>query len=225
MLLTAVLFTCVHLYGQSPGKPSVDLKTFVTREYIHGIPYEEAKAYGAKVLPELITMLNDKTYENHHVNVVSVMGRIGDKTAIKPLMSFLRSQKGEVNYETFITVLSIFQALGFIAQNNNEALQILSDWSNPDYVQKNGPVISYKNYKGLEMATLISRLAIQGLGVSGRTEALTLLQDINNPAGIKRLRFNPKLSNDTKSAIELNRQVKTQGVTKTFGKEGKNNEK
>jgi len=215
LLFITALFNCVHIYGQSP---SVDVKTFVTRQYTHGMPYEEAKAYGPKALPELKMMLKNLAYEESRPNIVSLMGRIGDKAAIDPLMSFLYEQKGEVNYSTFIAVLATFQALGFIAQNNDEALQILSNWSSTDYMQKMGLNISFENYKGDRMATLLSRMAIQGLGVSGRVEALTLLQNIGNPAGTKRSRFNSELNADLKSAIELNRQVRTQGVTRTFGK-------
>lgn len=202
--------------GQIQLQKKLGVREFVSRQYVHGMPYEEAKAYGAQALPELVTLLNDQQFEEYRPNIISLMGRIGDSKAINPLMGYLLAQKGEVKYPTFISILATFQALGFIAQTSDKALQILSSWSDPAYVQKSGFSASYRNYKDLEMAVLLSRMAIQGLGVSGRTEALSLLQ--YGPIA-KQGRFKDRLDSDVKSAITLNRRIQTQGVAKTFGKE------
>lgn len=215
LFLVAILLHSTYCWSQVP---KTDLKTFVTTTYQHGMPYDEAKAFGPKVIPQLVTMLNDGNYEDYRPNIVSMIGRIGDAKAIKPLKNYLYSLKGEISYPTFISALAIFQALGYIAQNGNgEALKMLQDWTDPEYYSKSGLSFSYGNYKGSLMGSSISSLAIQGLGISGRPEALSFLKEMDNR---KSSRHKQKLENSVKSAIKLNNRVKAEGPSKVFGKEG-----
>lgn len=215
VFFTAILLQSIFCWSQTPP---TDLKTFVTRTYFHGMPYLEAKAYGPKAIPQLQNMLIDLNYEEYRPNIVSMIGRIGDAKGIKPLKDYLYSLKGEISYSTFISMLAIFQSLGYIAQSGNqEAIKMLTEWSDPDYYSKSGLSFTYGNYKGSLMGSSISSIAIQGLGISGRPEALNVLKQMDNPRSIKNRQ---NLSSSVKSAIQLHNRVKLEGAAKVFGKEG-----
>ena len=214
-----VLGTMLMLYGISAGAQTVTLplREFVTKKYIHGVPYEDAKAYGRNVIPELTALLADVSYEVYRPNIVSVMGMIGDPSAVLPLKNYLYGQKGEISYSTFISVLAVFQALGYIAQSGDpDALQMLKNWSDPNYWNTAGLNFSYKSYKGPVMGEAISSLALQGLGISGREEALQHLEKVNSGASLAKRK--PSFDSCVKSAIQLNKRVKTEGAVKVFGK-------
>lgn len=67
------------------------------------------------------------------------------------------------------------------------------------------------------MGSSINNLAIQGLGISGRPEALQVLEGMNSDSNQRSM---STLSNSVKSAIKLNKRVKNEGPIEVFGKEG-----
>ena len=62
--------------------PTEDLRAFVTKWYVHGTPYAEARAYGPGAIPDLVAMLHDPEMEPHWVKVVYTLGCIGDPLSL-----------------------------------------------------------------------------------------------------------------------------------------------
>ena len=227
ILIVLILAVCLAAYGsaQPVHPPQTTLRAFVTQQYVHGIPYEQAKAYGSKAIPELAGMLGNAHFEEFRPNIVLTLGMIGDAAAIPHLKAFLRKQKGELSHPDFIAVLATFQAFGYLSQGGNrEALQLLTDGADPDYWNSTGLRFSYNNYRGQPLADLVSSMAVQGLGVSGRPEALAALERMSTANAATANRTGEPGQRESRQnaiteAIDLNKKVQAQGAGKVFGKE------
>jgi HEAT repeat protein len=193
----------------------VDIRTFVTNWYPHGLPCPEAHAYGPGAVPDLAAMLGDPSLEAHWVNVVAALGCIRDATAVQPLMDFMKRQQGPVSVEVFRAVLGVLPAVGQIASGGDPAaIQIITDFVDSGAVRRYGVGLVYGRYHDDALAEVLGRMAINGLGVSGRPEAL---------AHLKRLSGDPALRKDwldnVSEAISLNERVMRLGPAKAFGEE------
>lgn len=209
-----VFMSYLNLHGQ-PSRPEVDLKTFVTREYIHGLPYDEAKLYGVTAVPALLLMLNNPDFERFWGNIVAAIGYIGNPSATKPLLEFIQSQEGEISVDRFRAVLSAFQALGHIAQSGDRlALTELANYNNLNSWKEKKLAFSYGIYKREALSEVLSRQAIQGLGISGRPEAYRILSEMS-----KRKDLRKDWIDNVNDAMSLNEKVKMYGARKLFGKE------
>ena len=99
----------------------VDVRTFVTRFYAHGIPYAEAKALGKAAIPELVALLKDSRMEPHWTKVVWVLGCIGDPSVTPPLLDFLKRQQGPISVDAFRAALAVLPSLGHVARGGDTA--------------------------------------------------------------------------------------------------------
>lgn len=195
--------------------PSVDLKTFVTSWYSHGLPCTDAHAYGPQAIPELVTMLDDPSLEPHWVKIVGTLGCIRDASAVQPLMKFVKRQRGEISVDAFRAVLGVLPAIGQIASSGDRlALKTVTDFVDPDACKTYGIGFAYGRYHDDALAEVLGRMAINGLGVSGQPEAL---------AELNRMMSAPTLRKDwrdnVEEAISLNERVNTLGPAKAFGEE------
>ena len=154
---------------------ATDLRTFITQTYGHGVPYHAARAYGPQAVPELVAMLDDSSLEPHWSKVVFTLGAIGDPSAVQPLQSFLKHQRGEVSRGAFQAMLAVPPALGCIANGGDPAaFKTLLRLSKPGS-DKGGVKGSYRHYRGAAMKEVLGRMAIQGLGITGTAEASRVL--------------------------------------------------
>ncbi len=220
VLMISVVFTIWFTVGIFENftvaqEVQVDVRTFVTKMYIHGIPYIEAKSYGSGAIPELLLMLNDSTFEEYWVNIVSTLGYIGDTSAVMPLLSFINKKESEISVHAFRALLTTFQAMGHLSQNGNQmAMSFLINWKEVDYWQTAKLNFSYKRYKNETLGEVFGRMAIQGLGISGRSEALEVLLKMQNDNNLQSDWFD-----NVEEAIILNYRVKEEGVNRVFGEE------
>jgi len=74
------------------GQP-MDIKEFVRKVYIHGVPYEKASKYDASMAPTLLKMLKDPREQDHWSNIVITLGMIGDESAVEPMIQFIEKRK------------------------------------------------------------------------------------------------------------------------------------
>jgi len=192
----------------------VDLRTFVTTAYVHGLPYAEAHAYGPQAVPELVAMLKDPSLEPHWTNIVATLGCIEDASAVQPLMDFMKRQRGAISADAFRAVLSVLTAIGQIAHGGDPAaLKIITDFADPRAYKTYGVRFVYGRYRDAALADVLVPTDIMALGVSGRAEALTLLKRmLNDPALRKEWRDN------VTEAIDLNVKMSSLGPEKVFGK-------
>lgn len=208
-MLTAV--ASAGLARDAQNDPT-DLRTFITQTYGHGVPYSAARAFGPQAVPELVAMLGDSTLEPHWSKVVFTLGAIGDPSAVQPLKSFLKHQRGEVSRGAFQAMLAVPPALGCIANGGDAAafntLQRLTKVGS----LKGGLKNSYGHYRGADMKEVMGRMAIQGLGISGTTEASRVLEG---------MRANSRLRSDWRDNVNeasaLAARVKSEGLDRILG--------
>lgn len=201
--------------SEPASSPTVDIRTFVQRMYYHGTPYGEARAYGSAAVPQLIEMLNDPRMEEHWVKTIYILGCIGDPSAVPELTRFLKRQHGEISVQTFRATLAVLPALGFIAQGGDpDAIAQVLAYANPNHWVVSGLNFGYGPYHGSALGEVLTRTAIQGLGASGRAEALTMLREMD---------VDPALRTDWRDnvdeALRLNLQVSAEGAFRVFGEE------
>jgi hypothetical protein len=107
------------------------VKIFVSRLYIHGVPYQEAHALGPQALPILDRLLRYENYKPYWANTVTAIGFIGAPKGFPILRRFLLDRfAGEVDGETFNALLITPSILGTI--QTNEVVEFLEPRVNPD---------------------------------------------------------------------------------------------
>jgi hypothetical protein len=201
-----------------PGRPAkaendlVDVRTFVKRFYSESAPYAEARAYGVEAIPELVDMLNDPALEPHWSMIIFTMGAIGDPSARQPLLNFLTGLNGEISTHSFRAALGVPPALGMLANDgDDESLQVLLALADPANWQENQLDFRYQRYEEDVLGEVMGRMALQGLGLSARSEACSMLQSMSN---------NPDLREDwrdnVEEALSLCDQVEPAGLARTF---------
>jgi hypothetical protein len=105
-----------------------DIRDFVRRLFIHGVPYEESIRYGPNVIPTLLEMLADPREERAWPNIVIVLGMLGDDRALTPLISFIEQNPGgRLDYNRYEAKKNAIFALGYLVNKsgNQQALAYL----------------------------------------------------------------------------------------------------
>jgi hypothetical protein len=205
---------CAVASAATAAQAPVDIRTFVMRTPVNGLPYAEARAYGSPAIPALLAMLRDRSMEEHWDRIVYVLGCIGDPAATGPLLDFLKSQQGEVSVQTFRATLAVLPSLGHIARSgDNVALTALVDFTRADHWEKAGLAFSYSRYQGAALGEVLGRTAIQGLGIAGTAEALSTLYSIGSDPSAR-----PDWRDNVEEAVNLNIRVSLLGADNVFGK-------
>jgi hypothetical protein len=193
----------------------VDLRTFVTSIYAHGLPYADAHAYGPDAVPALVAMLNDRSLEAYWANIVVTLGFIEDASAVQPLMDFMKRQTGPISPDAFRAILSVLPAVGQIAYRGDPtALQIITDFVDPGSYRSYGIDFVYSRYHDDAIGEVLGRANIMALGVSGRPEALALLKQMSADPALR-----PAWKSEVTNAIDVNVKMSTLGPERVFAKE------
>jgi hypothetical protein len=211
----ACLFFGWYLATGVAAQGPVDIKTFVTRIPVNGIPYAQARAYGSQAIPELVTMLRDRSMEDYWDKIIYVLGCIGDPAATTPLVDFLKSQQGEISAQAFRATLAVLPALGHIARGGDSvAFTTIVDFIQADQWEKAGLVFSYSRYRGAALGEVLGRTAIQGLGIAGTTEALAVLYALGSDLTLRSDRGDWR--DNVEEAVSLNIRVGRLGAERAF---------
>lgn len=211
LFLLPLAFVVFLTRAQTTAKESV--RDFVTKVYIHGLPYEQAKAYGKSAVPELVKMLNEPGLEKYWTNIIVSLGYIGDPAAVKPLVSFMQNSKGEISLARFNAILYVFQALGHISQSGDAlSLNTLIDYTNLDSWKTRKLQFGYSRYNAAALSEVLARQAIVGLGISGQPAAMKKLNELRQS---KQTRSDWQDNLD--EATIVNKRVRTEGAKKVFG--------
>lgn len=201
----------------SAAPPSEDVKEFVTRSYVHGVPYREAHAYGPAAVPDLVAMMNDSRFEEHWTNVVWVLGCIGDPSATGPLLEFLNSRRGEQSPSAFRAMLAVLPALGHLVRaGDRRASATLVEFTRPREKGRAATAFSYGSYRGEALHDLLARTAIQGLGIAGTPETRRTLQALRVQPGLP-----AEWRGNIDEAIRFNQRVEQETAERVFGAEGR----
>lgn len=192
------------------GSPAADVRTFVRQLHIHGIPFEEARAFDGTALPVLRDILADGRDQVYWVNAVMTVGIIGDARGTDLLLEFLAARHGELTPEVFRAVLSVPFALGHLARRGDgRAFRSLAGWV--DLSKSTGFAWSHGRYRGAALDDLYGRVGVKGLGIAGSDAASAILasleRDARKPAG---------WDDDVREARELLDRVRAEGAEVVF---------
>ena len=163
----------------APGAAAGDVKAFVRRRYIEGIPLHEASTFGPAVVPELITMLDDPADAPWRANIVKLLGIIGDPRAVDPLIKVIEDGQGVLKPSEYGAKKTAIVSLGDVirkSQNPNDPAVLKANdylargldpaiWS--QRVQWEGPFIKDVNQRNWQL----TKSAIWGLASTGKAEA------------------------------------------------------
>jgi hypothetical protein len=71
------------------------IREFVTATHVHGLSYEQARAFGARphALEYLLALLEDPVFLEHHGQIALAIGAIGGEQAIERLTAFVEDSK------------------------------------------------------------------------------------------------------------------------------------
>ena len=197
------------------------LEEFVKRQYYHGMPYKIP--FDSTDLPRLFEMLHNQDYKEDWGTVISIIGRIKDDSAFKPLLDFIKGEtlEEDARYSGGGLVSVTFQAFGYLAQNGNEEIiDYLSKWLNP-YYYKEANFKFGKSIDGKDISERLGGAAISALGFSGSPRALNILKSLEfkqNPLRIlmdKEWRYS--VNNNLQNAIKTNREFQHKGFDVYFG--------
>jgi hypothetical protein len=181
--LQAVLNTFTAAEASPAGAP-VPLQEFVSRTFVHGIPLDEAAAYGEAAVPELVAVLRDPRREAHWSNAAVMLAMIGEPAGVDAVLAFIREPgAGEVTAARAWARGNAVLALGYAAnRGNREALQYLADGLDPSAWARRGlrGVAGPRQVEPGEEPEgpdeLLSERAAAGLALSGRPEARAALE-------------------------------------------------
>jgi hypothetical protein len=208
--LTVCVVLSVSLAVPSLSAKTVDIRDFVTTRYFHGLPYEEARAYGPAAIPVLAEMLRDESLAPYWENIVGTLGYIGDPGAVDVLTSFLSSLNGELSIDKFRAALAVPLALGHLAASDKGALRLLTQFADQKPLERVALSFTFKRYQGSSLDEVLGRLAIQGLGFSGSPQALAFLK-------AKKRGIRADWEDNVMEAIEMNMRIRSKGAAKVFG--------
>lgn len=192
-----------------PGPPSpaqsvatqLPLQEFLRTPFIHGVPYDEAAAYGAQAVEQLIGYLSDAPSGVHLSNVALTLGMIGDIRALDPLQRFITSGSTTISRDLFVAKRSAIVALGYLyfKSRDRRILDFLTSGTQPGFWSER---IAWRPQDDVsDRDRSLAIIAIQALGVTGSTEADAAL----NRPGV--LSLDAELSDVVADALRQNEQV------------------
>lgn len=174
----------------APAKP-LRLGQFVSQIFIHGMPYEQARAYGSAAVPALIAVLRDPLQLPAWSNAAVMLGMIGDQAAVEAVIEFIRQPGlGLLTRQRSEARRSAVMALGYAAHEGNEtALWYLMDSLTPRKWRERMVHGADDSTRGgsERVEDQLTRQALLGLALSGRAEARAV---------IDRLKVSPAMDAD-----------------------------
>jgi len=149
---------------------------FVSRTYIHGVPYDEARKLGPGAVPTLKLLLGDIALKPYWRNIILTIGFIGGPESYGILRSFTWDRfKGELDDETFSALIEVPDAMGCIAavRESPEALTYLEKGTSRETWARLPWAV--KKYPPEYVAERLSNLSISGLSWTGSPQAERVL--------------------------------------------------
>jgi hypothetical protein len=169
--------------GSGLSAQSIPIQEFVRQVHHHGVPYAEARRYSVSEVPALLGMLSDPAESPWWVNVVAVLGIIGDESVATPLIEFARQGTGLITPDAYRAKSTVLLALGYLVNHtgSREALRFLLESANPSAwnaraIHWSSPIHATASARNARL----SSTALLGLALSGAPEAGALLRSISD---------------------------------------------
>ena len=193
----------------------MDIRDFVHQIYIEGMPYEAANAYDSTAVPTLMEMLADSTEAPYWANIAVVLCIIGDPIYVDPLIDFIKADQGTLTDEIYRAKSSAIMALGYLINKTGDenALNYLIESIDPGVwaqreVQYVGPYEASTEARDLNLSTM----AMLGLALSGRPEAMEALSRVTVPEGA----VDDPLAGVAAAAREAHQQIAADGLVEYY---------
>jgi len=214
---------CLAACQTKPPPPIVDtsaleVQAFVRQTFTHGVPYEAARRFDARVVPVLWQMLADPIEEPHWPNIAVMLAIVGEEGVADGLIEFVRADHAEVlSPAHYAAKTAALMALGYHVYHtgDQDCLDYLSRCADPAYwrrldLQWRAPFPQSPEERDTQLATL----AVLGLALSGapeaerRLEALRQLSRTPEGAGI-----GAAVGDVLDEAIEACRTIQKEGLS------------
>ncbi len=176
--LAVVLGVLAVLPGAALGASEDDVRLFVQQTYVHGVPFDGARALGQDALPVLEKLLGADEYKPYWVNIVTTAGYIGGGEASRILRDFVWNRfEGEVDRESFQALIAAQGITGHATWADDEAISNDLD-KGVDPSHWAGLKWTYRRYQGQALGLLWSKLTINALSYSNHPRASVILAEL-----------------------------------------------
>ncbi len=133
LVFTSSLISQIVIAESEP----MDIRDYVRQYFVEGVPYAETiSQYDETVVPILLEMLNDPKEEDFFkINIVAVLGMVGDESILEPLIEFIEEPTDkEPSDPAYIAKTSAIVSMGYFINrtDNEEALTYLADSLQPE---------------------------------------------------------------------------------------------
>jgi HEAT repeat protein len=162
------------------------VQEFVAQTFAHGIPFDQARALGPAAVPVLTKLLQEaqkagSAEEPTLANIAVTLGILGDPSSVDPLIDLIQSGNGRLGRQSYAARTSALMALGYLvnASGDSRALKYLQDSANPAAwgPRKLGWESPFAQ-SAAERDQQLAEIAVLGLALTGKPEALTILQQM-----------------------------------------------
>jgi hypothetical protein len=163
------------------------VREFVTRNYFHGIPYEEARSLGPQALAELEQMLSDPSMKAHWARIVTMIAYIGAPRSFRILKSFTWERfSGTVDDETWRALLLVPNVMGAIPDAPGAPVsEYLERGTNPAFWDSL-PWTERLHARYGDLSLVLSKVSINGLAATGTRRAALALAKLRDKPYSKR---------------------------------------
>ena len=180
LAIFTVVMSLLTIPQSSSAQEREPVRDFVTAQYYHGIPREQAAAYGPEAVPALLAVLDDPSARDSWDQVVDMLSIVGDERATPALTDFFENRfEGTVTLETFQALTQVPRALGAIASRGDpEAEEWLQRGLNPQAWTEGRVRWTIPALQSAEKPALLSKLSILGMARVGSRSSLERLQNL-----------------------------------------------
>lgn len=188
------------------------VRDFVSRVYIHGVPFEQAKQYRTvEDVKKLAAILGDHSQERYWPNVVTTLGMIGTREASQQLVAFLGHGEGKLSPDAFRAKTTALIAMGYVLgqSGRQSTLDYLAERADPES-WSNAMWSAPSTSDTKERDLILARSAVAALGLSGDPKAEPVLRDLEHGKTIH-TPFNSQIPRSAAYALDENKVVRETG--------------
>lgn len=157
---------------------AAEVAAYVKSTHVHSVDYAEASTlFGSRDIPALLRILRSRGEEEHWGNAALVLGAIGNRRVIAPLIDLAKGGSGKISTDHQRAKSAALIGLGY-------ALNKTPDQAGMDFLTRG---LSESNWSRLrwtsalypdaaELRRQMSTLCLLGLGLTGKPEAARALE-------------------------------------------------
>ena len=206
------------------NEPAVlDVRRFIMRLYVHGIPYDEAAQFDEGDVPTLLELLGDDGNKPFYANILGVLGVIGGDISAETLIEYVEQAKDrELDPDIYRAALTALLSLGYVVNRDGSpnVIEFLRTQAEEIYKseQQFERAVEDQRPQGLRLeASVMGRSAILGLALGGRPESGSALQSL--------IQFQPQtlpemnreeLQSFLGTALETHKLVEQEGLSEFY---------